>query len=264
MKDFCEIQLQQILDLFTEYCIKEFGNCLESIVVYGSVARGEFLPGISDIDIIIVFKEECWKGDVSEETFPIPTWIASKLLKILDEIYKELDLKKPVIDARATTINIIKKGLDPKITPFWLHNIKSGYKVLYGKDVFKEYVPSPITRNDVIKALEYALKTVKLLSKARLIGKKELTLHDKAKACINNAIIALQAFLCLYGDFIPSKKKACEEFKKKFNYLPETKIASELYQALLSLNQLTKEEIENTIAKSITLIQSLIQIVKNN
>jgi len=250
---------EKLIRYFVELCVGEFKDCIDSIILYGSLARGEFIPNISDIDILVIFNDKCWKGEVKDETYPIPSWIVSILMTLLNEIHERFNLERHIIDLTVTTMNIMKNKMDPKFNVFWLNNVKKGYYVLYGADVLKDYVPPPITKADVKRALQELLRTAKLVAEARRIGERELTLHDKAKACITNALMAIQVFLCLYEDFIPSKARACKEFQRKFPQSLEASIVCELYEALLELDKLTQEHLKSLIIKSLTLIKLFLE-----
>ena len=246
-----------LLKSFVNECVKVFGGCVRSIVLYGGLARGEFVPRVSDIDLVIILQDDCWHGVVDEATYPVPRWIVEKVLEIVDNIHRRHGLGEYVIDVRVTSTTVIKERLDPRINSLWLNSLLSCYVVLYGENVFKNFTPPPISRKDIVKALEEYLKTVKLISKAKRVGGKVLTLRDKAKACINNALLAVQAFLCLYDKFYPSKREAWNRFMEIFGFEKRFKDLPDLYGRLVRINELNVSELKESITKSVKLVELL-------
>lgn len=68
-----DVSVDNIVDLYHE-CIEEsinelktiFPEKLHSIYLYGSVARGDATPGISDLDLLILFNEQLLKDERSD------------------------------------------------------------------------------------------------------------------------------------------------------------------------------------------------------
>ncbi len=97
---------------------KIFKNNLISIIIYGSYARGDFVKGKSDINILIVRK----KRD-------------NKELKALHKIIKKWKYRINIDIPLVLTEQEIKTSTD--VYPMEYYDIKEHNIVLYGKDVFK-------------------------------------------------------------------------------------------------------------------------------
>lgn len=56
MKGFSADDVNQRLAAWSETFAKTFGNTLQSIVLFGGLAKGEYLPGQSDVNVLLVFR----------------------------------------------------------------------------------------------------------------------------------------------------------------------------------------------------------------
>ena len=61
-----KITLRELKDTL----VKELGECLHALVLYGSVARGDFGPE-SDIDILIITQNKLWAEKASQIKYDI-------------------------------------------------------------------------------------------------------------------------------------------------------------------------------------------------
>jgi len=110
-------KLTIVLDEFLCLLKKVYGNSLVSVMTYGSAARGNFISGISRIDVAVVLDD---------------TSLAS-----LSEI--KGCLQKSVFAPVAPvffTEDYIKKSLD--VFPIEFLDMRDDHVVLYGKDVLKD------------------------------------------------------------------------------------------------------------------------------
>ncbi len=97
-----------------------YGEALQSVILYGSGARGEYVPGKSDINFLVVLA-----GDVAddlENVLPfIPKW-------------KKRAVATPVI----MTKSLIGSSVD--VYPVEFLNMKRHYQVVFGEDALKNLV----------------------------------------------------------------------------------------------------------------------------
>ncbi|QPD03858.1 MAG: hypothetical protein Nkreftii_001632 [Candidatus Nitrospira kreftii] len=49
---------QKLLKLYVKDVVKVFGNELEGIILYGSAVRGEFLPGLSNLNVLLILSSD--------------------------------------------------------------------------------------------------------------------------------------------------------------------------------------------------------------
>jgi predicted nucleotidyltransferase len=56
MNDFAATDINQRLAAWSETFAKTLGDAVQSIVLFGGLAKGEFLPGQSDVNVLLVFR----------------------------------------------------------------------------------------------------------------------------------------------------------------------------------------------------------------
>lgn len=126
-----ENKLNKEIEMFIDEMKKFFSDELISIIVYGSYAKGDFLKGFSDINILVLVKE--FSADDMEN-----------FAGIFSKKFSSGQLK-PVI----FTPSIIKNSWD--IFPFQWYEIKKYGLVVYGKDFRDEIV---ISKNAIREQLK--------------------------------------------------------------------------------------------------------------
>ncbi len=62
---------------FVSQCTERFGDRLVSVVLYGSYARGDYTPGFSDLDFLVVLKPD-GKKDL-ERDYRVVSWIKMRI-----------------------------------------------------------------------------------------------------------------------------------------------------------------------------------------
>lgn len=95
-----------------------FGNDLISIIVYGSAASGDYIPGKSDINFMVILSE---KG-----------------IDSLDCSFKMVEKwkKRSVATPLFLTEDYVRTSLDT--FPIEYLNFQNGYELVYGKDILKD------------------------------------------------------------------------------------------------------------------------------
>ncbi len=97
-----------------------YGEGLQSIILYGSGARGEYVAGKSDINFLVVLDEKA-VGDLERAQPLIPKW-------------KKRAVAVPLI----MTKTFIGSSID--VYPVEFLNMKRHYQVVHGEDVLKDLV----------------------------------------------------------------------------------------------------------------------------
>jgi len=126
---------EEIFQEFTADCRQIFGEDLVSIIVYGSAARGEYIPKKSDVNFLIIL------SNAGIERFHAAQ----------DTIHKWG--KRRVAVPLFLTEEYIHNSLDS--FPIEFLNISSHYSVVFGKDVFADIT---ISREDLRLQLEREMK----------------------------------------------------------------------------------------------------------
>ena len=109
---------EEVFDVFVKDLQEDYGSDLVSIILYGSGARGEYIPGKSDINFLVLLTEEGINN-------------LSKAIPIVSKWHKHR-VSTPLFLTEA----YIKSSLDT--FPIEFINIKSAHQVIYGKDVLQD------------------------------------------------------------------------------------------------------------------------------
>lgn len=107
--------LRRGLGTYTAALEKTFGESLVSVTLYGSVAGGEHIPGVSDVNLLVVLKD-ARIGEVKKAVR------ASRRAK-----------KKHAIEPRFMSVAALETAGD--VMPIAFIEMQEQYRVLYGDDV---------------------------------------------------------------------------------------------------------------------------------
>jgi len=178
---------EEIFDEFTAQYTALFGGDLLAIVLYGSGARGEYVPKQSDLNFLIVLSENG----------------IDRLEKAADAAAKWQKRSIPV--PLFLTRSYIESSLDT--FPLEFFNIKAAYQVIYGEDILKDLV---IANHDLRHQCERELK-----AKLLLLRESFLQAHGEARQLIQLINQSLPAFISIFkallylkGEQIPQKHEA--------------------------------------------------------
>ncbi|HTZ38864.1 MAG TPA: nucleotidyltransferase domain-containing protein [Syntrophales bacterium] len=111
---------QEVFPEIVEDLKKIFGSELQSIILYGSGARGDYVPGKSDINFLVILAEDATK-DLEKVVPMIPKW-------------KKRAVATPLFMTKA----FICSSID--VYPVEFLNMKRHYRVVHGEDVLKDLV----------------------------------------------------------------------------------------------------------------------------
>jgi predicted nucleotidyltransferase len=111
---------QEVFPEIVEDLKRIFGAALQSVILYGSGARGEYVAGKSDINFLVVPAEDD-AGNLEKILPMIPKW-------------KKRAVATPLIMTRA----FIRSSVD--VYPVEFLNMKRHYRVVHGEDVLGDLI----------------------------------------------------------------------------------------------------------------------------
>ncbi len=178
---------EEIFDEFRLDYTAIFGDDLLAIILYGSGARGEYVPKKSDLNFLIILSEDG----------------IERVENAIDVVAKWQKRSIPV--PLFLTRGYIESSLDA--FPLEFFNIQAAYQVIYGEDILREL---GIKKDDLRLQCERELK-----AKLLLLRKSFLQAHGQTrqlKELINQSLPAFisifKALLYLKGEGIPEKHEA--------------------------------------------------------
>jgi len=164
-----------------------FGDDLVAIILYGSGARGEYVPKKSDINLLIVLSDTGIEH-LGDATDAVAKW-------------RKRNVRVPLVMTRG----YIESSLDA--FPLEFFNIKSAYKVIHGEDILKDVV---IQKGDLRLQCERELKAKLLLLRESFLEANNKThlLRELVAQSLSAFISIFKALLYLKGDEVPEKNEA--------------------------------------------------------
>lgn len=178
---------EEIFDELSANYTALFGDALLAIVLYGSGARGEYVPKKSDLNFLIV---------VSEEGI-------DRLGDAVDVVAKWRKRSVPV--PLFLTKDYIESSLDT--FPLEFFNIQAAYQVIYGEDILKDLV---ITKDNLRLQCERELKAKLLLLRESFLQAhgEDRQLRELINQSLPAFISIFKALLYLKGEQVPDKHEA--------------------------------------------------------
>jgi len=164
-----------------------FGDDLVAIILYGSGARGEYVPKKSDINLLIVLSDNGIER-LGDATDAVAKW-------------RKRNVRVPLVMTRG----YIESSLDA--FPLEFFNIKSAYQVIHGEDILKDVV---IQKEDLRLQCERELKAKLLLLRESFLeaNNKSHLLRELVAQSLSAFISIFKALLDLKGDEVPEKNAA--------------------------------------------------------
>lgn len=212
-----------------------FGDDLQSVVLYGSAARGEYVEKKSDINTLMMLSDEG-----------------------IEQFHKANDLvkkwqKKKVAIPLFMTSGFIRESLDS--FPIEFLNITSHYKVEYGVDPFENI---ELKRNDIRLQLEHEMKG-KLLNLRQAFFQASGSHRDAAMLVQDS----FGSFLSLFPAILYLKEEevsssTTENIRKIASLFDlDTSILEKLYRIKKGAEKLAKSEAVGLLKSYTTQIRAL-------
>jgi len=149
-KDYYDA-VSELVNVITE----RYGNKIRAIYASGSFARGDFVPGRSDIDLYVVVEDrkEEFQRDLQQEALKIEKKYFKELRSIFDE----------VLSVSITTLQEIREGKSFLGAGFEYSNFIREGKLLWGEDV-KKLIPKLPLEKQKESARKYLDEVYELVS----------------------------------------------------------------------------------------------------
>jgi predicted nucleotidyltransferase len=155
MKSYSQEDYDDAVSELVNVMAQKYGDRVESVYAGGSFARGDFVPGRSDIDIYIVVKEE--KEELQKD-------LKREVLEIEEKHFKELKpLIGAVLDITVTTEKEVEGGQSFLGAGFEYSNFISEGRLLWGNDV-KPLIPRSSEEKQKESAETYLKKVYETVS----------------------------------------------------------------------------------------------------
>ena len=156
-----------------------YGEALQSVILYGSGARGDYVAGKSDINFLVVLAESD-AGDLEKILPMIPKW-------------KKRAVATPLFMTKA----LIGSSVD--VYPVEFLNMKRHYQVVHGEDVLKDLV---FEKRALRLQCERELK-----GKLMLLRTRFLETADKAENLQRLMAASITAFLSVFNALLHMQGK---------------------------------------------------------
>ena len=178
---------EEIFDELKQDYVALFGDDLVAIILYGSGARGEYVPKKSDINLLIVLSDKGIER-LGDATDAVAKW-------------RKRNVRVPLVMTRG----YIQSSLDA--FPLEFFNIKSAYQVIQGENILKDVV---IQKEDLRLQCERELKAKLLLLRESFLeaNNKSHLLRELVAQSLSAFISIFKALLYLKGDEVPEKNEA--------------------------------------------------------
>jgi predicted nucleotidyltransferase len=224
-----------IIDDYTQL----FGDDLISIMLYGSAASGDYIPGKSDINFLIMLSE---KGiDYLDQTFDlVARW-------------KKRNVATPLFLTEA----YVSTSLD--VFPIEYLNFQNSYKLVYGKDILKDL---SFDRGFLRMQCEREVK-------GKLLLLREAFLESRGKGKDLQQLIAqsLGAFIAIFNGLLHLKGEELPRHKRDVikNVCQAFDMDNDLFAKLLDVKEkrvkLSGPEITNLFKAYLKQVQKLWKVV---
>jgi len=223
----------EIFEAFTADYKAVFGADLESIILYGSAARGEYVHKVSDINFMIVL------------TVPGMARLASAMPLV--EKWGKARVSTPLF----LTQDYIDSSLD--VFPIEFLNMKTAYKVVYGRDILGNM---SFEKRFVRLQAERELKAKLLLLRQRFVETE-----GKAKKIVELISLSLPAFGSVFQaiEFLKDKPACTTHARLLPSVAADTGLNSGLFETLAAVRKKVKKP---DSAEALKLLQAYIAEVE--
>ncbi len=234
------------LDRIEEICEeKHFSEHIETVYLSGSVARGDFVPGRSDIDLYIVLDE---RDENIENSF------RQQMNEVVDEYLQELKKYDPDgVSTAFTSLEEIENEETFLGAGAEYQNFIESAELLYGEDL-KDEIPEP-TKDEVNKSIEHYFDMMEV--------KYEQMRPQHTRKLFSSIFRTLSMLLTERGIHVSSKEKIVEKFEQAFEGRKELKEDLEEAYRLWELwggRDLTQDEFCTLSKKCEKIISSIFEL----
>ncbi len=212
---------EDIYDDFTKDWQDMFPSQVQSIILYGSAARGDYVPGKSDINFLIVLSDEAIKS----------------IRKAIPLVQKWR--KKAVSAPLLLSPNYIQHSLDS--FPIEFLSMKLHHRTIFGEDVLEnlqlhpEHVRLQLER-------EFKGKLLHLREGLLIHGDHRDNLLELLYRSMKTFLPIFEGFLYLLDETIPAKRRELVQ-KVVARVLGNAAIFEEIFKAMEQKIRLHKEEL---------------------
>ncbi|MFQ6068149.1 MAG: nucleotidyltransferase domain-containing protein [Candidatus Bathyarchaeia archaeon] len=264
MKKYFQEDYYNAVSELVDVVTKRYGNKVKAIYAGGSFARGDFVPGRSDIDLYVVGenKEEEMQEELREKALEIEKKYFEDLRSVFDE----------VLGISVTTLTEIKGGRSFLGAGFEYSNFIQTGKLLWGEDI-KSLIPQPSLEKQKETAKNCLQEIYKMVSNQernfkwikwipfKLVPRKYKERWARQAFCLSFRTTAL--FLGSKGVYVSKKEDIASAFKQ---YRREKGLCSMLFFALSLWEKwkeepLSDEEIKLLLENSLRFVKEL-QLLK--
>jgi len=155
MKKYSQKDYYNAVEELVNVVTKRYGHKIKAIYAGGSFARGDFVPGRSDIDLYVVAenRKEELQRDLQGEALEIEKKYFDDLKPVFDQ----------VLGITVTTLQEIQEGKSFLGAGFEYSNFIKEGKLLWGRDI-KVLIPKPLPEKQKESAKNYLDKVYKMIS----------------------------------------------------------------------------------------------------
>ncbi len=190
-------EVRKIAEQFTEDIKQLYGDKLVAVILYGSGAGDDFIPGKSNLNFLIVLNE-------------ININDLEKYIKICRKWEK-----KRVVVPLFLTDDYIKRSLD--VFPIEFFDLKEKHVILYGKDILAELEIDPANLRLQIES-EIKGKLLRLRESYIELEGKPKKIRRLLEVALNAFTPAFRNLLRLVGEDVPtSKPEILMRIAERFN-----------------------------------------------
>ena len=276
--DHLEIYISKIVNDFVKNCSSKLSTEVRCIILYGSIARKDYVVGWSDIDILVVLKNNKNNFSNMEKL--------RKVCEITSKKYEDTDLKiyffTDSICEKVLTRNYIGDiGVHLLVyneeeinalpyqdfPPLFLYALQKDMKCLVGTNVFERLdLPYKITPEMLLNS-KMGLYELRVRLRNTIINN---SFNDNSIVFARDAIYcifsAARNSLLLFGkdEFKTNKKEIKNNFIKLFSDFKHKEMVNEAYEFRANFPRMVsnKEYVKNFYKRSLMFIDSLISYIK--
>jgi len=228
---------------FVKYLSEELGEYIKAIYVAGSYARGDFVPGKSDIDIYVVLNKR--DQNIENKIIEIAKGIEEKYLKEVKYYHWT------PFSAAITDMEEIKSGKS-WLGVGWEYYIfiREG-KLLYGEDI-RDTIPKPSNEAIITLAKDFIENGIP-------------TRGQSINQCFSLIFRSAAIFLSLKGKYVASKREVVEEFEKEYGSHDIVKMLKKAYDlwTIWSKRDLNDEEYAKLALLAVRISEELKELLKS-